>query len=126
MTFAFFAIIAAGFVGGMFAGYLGTKTIGRLFGRRAPNRVIAERFASGGSIAVVPVVAFVAFLGGGNIGGGMGGFVSDGLGAGSIGAPFGIALGIALVLTVGLTIGAAVGAAIGYIVAFATRRHGAG
>jgi hypothetical protein len=126
MTIAFFAIIVVGFVGGIYVGHLGAKAIGRMFGRRMSNHQIVERFALGGSAAVVPIVAVLAFLGGGNIGGGAGAYVSESVGAGSIGAPFGIALGIALVSAVGLTVGAALGGGIGYIVALALGKRGAG
>jgi hypothetical protein len=126
MTTVFFALIIAGFVGGVILGHFGARVVGRMFGQHAANQVIVERFALAGSIAVVPIVAVVAFLGGGNIGGGAGAYLSEAIGAGSIGAPFGIATGIALVMAVGSTIGGALGGAIGYMVALVLRRHGAG
>jgi hypothetical protein len=118
--------IAAGMVSGVFLGYLGARLITRALGGQRANYQLINWFAIGGAIAIVPVAAVLAFLGGGNIGGGIGAYISESMGAGSIGALFGIAIGIAAVLAVGLAIGAFVGGGIGYLVTLAVGRRSAG
>jgi hypothetical protein len=125
MSNAIVIAIAAGIVGGALPSYSWSKGVAFRLSRQSVAPYIVVACSSAGALLMLPLVFFVSFVVGGNLGGSYGEAASNALGLGSIGVPLGLAAGIAFVLVAGCVTGAFIGGLFGKAVSYVWARAAA-